>query len=97
MLIIKTELEIGEITRVIKLCHIGHQVTRTKNKQTILTTTTESSDLRYFYTSRLNALFQGHILELRIPEPEAQNGPQSLCNWLSNSPTDTSDPGSVPF
>ena len=39
MLVIKTELEIGKITSSIKLCHIVHKPTITKNMLSILTTT----------------------------------------------------------
>ena len=80
MLVITTELEIVRWTGSTKLCHIVYKLTRTKNILNILTTTKNSSDLRYL--SLRTSL--KHILKLRIPRRKAQNGPESFCNWLSN-------------
>ena len=48
-------------------------------------TTTKFKWLKIFIKLLLNALLQRHILKLRIPKQKAQNGPQSLCNWLSGT------------
>lgn len=80
MLVIKTELEIVRLTGSTKLCHFVYKLTRTKNILNILTTTKNSSDLRYL--SLRTSL--KHILKLRIPKRKAQNVPGTFCNWLSN-------------
>lgn len=80
MLVIKTEFKIVRLTGPTKLCHFAYKLTRTKNILNILTTTKNSSDLRYL--SLRTSL--KHILKLRTPKRKAQNAPGSFCNWLSN-------------